>query len=167
MHLYSTEHRLRDFVFLHKPIPEFMNLANRHTIHGHKQEAVSCHAVNSGLFATALDSKKVVWVNSGFDADNDFSGRYNDEMMFSYARKSGYSGKGDLPRGVRAFNLTLSHDGQMRGLSYVIEGETGERSTDMVERSPPGFGFSLQTQCGVDPLASILTDVGMEDFVTN
>lgn len=143
MNLYSTGHKLRDFVFLHKPVPEYMNLANRHSISGHKQQAVSCHAVNTGLFATALDSGKVVWINSGYDADNDFSGRYNDEMMLSYARKSGSAGKGDLPRGVRAFNLTLSHSGKLHGLSYVIEGETGERSTDMHERSPPNFGFSL------------------------
>lgn len=96
----------RDFVFLHKPIPEFMNLANLYEITGHKQQAISCSAINTGLFATALESKKVVWVNAGFDPDNDFSGRYHDEVMFSYARKSGYGGKGDLPRGVRSFRLT-------------------------------------------------------------
>ena len=87
-------------------------------------------------------------------------------MMLSYARKSGSSGKGDLPRGVRAFNLTLTHHGSMHGLSYVIEGETGERSTDMHERSPPNFGFSLQTQCSVDPLADIISEVGMADYIT-
>lgn len=37
MHKFSHKHTLRDFIFLHKPIPEFMNLANLYTISGHKE----------------------------------------------------------------------------------------------------------------------------------
>jgi len=73
------------------------------------------------LFATALENKRTVWINSGFDADNDFSGRYHNEMMFSYARKSGFSGAGHLKRGARAFKLTLQDDKSLHGLSYVVE----------------------------------------------
>lgn len=135
---------MRDFIFLHKPIPEFMNLANLYEISGHKQQEIGCHALNSGLFAEALSGKRAVWINAGSDVDNDFSGRYHSEMMFSYSRKSGYGGAGDLPRGARAFRLTLDgSNASMHGLSYVIEGETGLKSTEMHPRKPPSFGFSL------------------------
>jgi len=77
------------------------------------------------MFATAVENKKVVWINAGFDQDNDFSGRYNNEMMLSYARKSGYGGVGDLPRGVRAIRLTQSGTSALHGMSYIVEGETG------------------------------------------
>ena len=56
LNLYSHNHKARDFVFLHKPVPEFMNLANLYNISGHKQEAISCSAINSGVFATAMES---------------------------------------------------------------------------------------------------------------
>ena len=102
-----------------------MNLANLYTISGHKEQAIGCHAINSGLFATALETKKAVWINAGSDADNDFSGRYHTEMMFSYSRKTGYGGKGNLPRGVRSFLLTKEAHSAMHGSSYIIEGDTG------------------------------------------
>ena len=104
---YSHHHHFRDFIFLHKPVPEFMHLANLYEISGHKGQEINCHALNSGLFATALDHKHTVWINAGHDANNDFSGRYHNEMMFSYARKSGFAGDGHLNRGVRAFKLHI------------------------------------------------------------
>jgi len=162
--LYSHKSDLRDFIFLHKPVPEFMNLANLYEISGHKEQAISCHAVNTGLFASGVESKKVVWMNAGYDANNDFSGRYHSEMMFSYARKSGYGGDGSLPRGVRAFRLTLNQHKALHGLSYIIEGDTGEKSTDMHKQKPPNFGFSLQTQCSVDPFATMFETVMHPDY---
>ena len=136
-----------------------MNLANLYTISGHKEQAIGCQALNTGLFATAVDSKKVVWINAGADVDNDFSGRYHSEMMFSYARKSGYGGEGNLPRGVRAFRLSLQSHDRLHGLSYIIEGETGHQSTDMGTHAPPNFGFSRQTQCSVDPFATMFDTI--------
>jgi hypothetical protein len=54
-----------------------MNLANNYDISGHKHQAISCHAINTGLFASGIESKKLVWINAGYDVDNDFSGRYH------------------------------------------------------------------------------------------
>ena len=150
-YLYSHGHRYRDFIFLHKPIPEFMHLANRYEISGHKQQEINCSALNSGLFATAMDKKKTVWVNVGNDAYNDFSGRYHEEMMFSYARKSGFSGPGNLKRGARAFRLSLDNENVLHGISYVVEEPSGKPSEMMQRQNAPTFGFSLQTECGVDP----------------
>lgn len=81
--LYSHDKHLRDFIFLHKPLPEFMNLVNTYEISGHKQQEINCQAINAGVFAAGLESKKTVWINAGHDANNDFSGRYHNEMMFS------------------------------------------------------------------------------------
>lgn len=120
--------------------------------------------MNTGLFASGVESKKVVWINAGSDVDNDFSGRYHSEMMFSYARKSGYGGKGNLPRGVRSFRLTLSSEEFLHGMSYIIEAETGLKSTDMHKQSPPNFGFSLQTQCSVDPFKTMFDSVMHPEF---
>lgn len=55
-----------------------MNMANLYDISGHKQQAIGCQAINTGLFAAAIEKEKVVWMNAGSDVDNDFSGRYND-----------------------------------------------------------------------------------------
>ena len=53
--LYSHDGKLRDLVFMHKPVPEFMNAANLYEISGHKQQAIGCHALNSGFFTAALE----------------------------------------------------------------------------------------------------------------
>lgn len=56
----------------------------------------------------------------------------------------------------------------MHGISYVIEGEAGTISQHMSKHSPPSFGFSLQTQCGVDPFATLfdtVMDMGLDDMM--
>ena len=141
-----------------------MNLVNNYEISGHKHQAIRCHAVNTGLFAAGVESKKVVWVNAGYDADNDFSGRYHSEMMFSYARKSGYGGEGSLPRGVRSFRLTLGQRDSLHGVSYIIEGDTGKKSELMHKQDSPNLGFSKQTQCSVDPFATMFATIMQPDF---
>ena len=51
---YGHSYRHRDFVFMHKPIQEFMTLSNLYQITGHKQQEIGCQAMNTGLFATAI-----------------------------------------------------------------------------------------------------------------
>lgn len=118
-----------------------MSLANHYEISGHKHQAIGCHSLNSGLYATALDSGRVVWINAGSDSENDFSGRYSNHMMMSYARKSGFGGEGSLPRGVRAMRISVDSNQRMTGYSYVIEAETGLPSTDMHKHSPPSYAI--------------------------
>ena len=89
-------------MFVHKPVPEFMTLANLYDITGHKEQVIGCQAMNTGLFATAMESRRVEWIGAGGDADNDFAGKYH-QLWLSYARKTGYSGEGSLPRGARVF----------------------------------------------------------------
>ena len=41
-HLYSHSNTHRDFIFMHRPLQEFMTLANEYSITGHKEQAISC-----------------------------------------------------------------------------------------------------------------------------
>ena len=40
--LYTHNYHLHDFVFLHKPIPQFMPQSNLYEISGHKHQAINC-----------------------------------------------------------------------------------------------------------------------------
>ena len=147
-HQYSHNHKHRDFVFTHRPLQEFMNLANLYNITGHKHEPIGCQAMNTGLFATCLNSKRVAWLGVGSDVDNDFAGRYH-ALWMSYARKTGYGGKGSLARGARVFRIEKRAGSFMHNSSYVIN-DDGDKDVDMDEKSPPTFQFAHQKQCSVD-----------------
>lgn len=122
--------KLRDFIFIHHPLQEFMHLANLYNHMGHKHQIINCQTLNTGLYAQAVESVKTAWISAGADADNDFAGRYHD-TFFSYARKSGYDDIGTLPRGARVFELEFKRGTGMKGSSYVLDGETLERNIDM------------------------------------
>jgi hypothetical protein len=94
----------RDFIFMHRPIQEFMTLGNMYSITGHKEQAINCQAVNTGMFAIAKQVNKIGWIGAGGDANNDFSGNYHD-IFLSYGRKSGFGGDGSLKRGARVFHF--------------------------------------------------------------
>jgi len=79
------------------------------------------------------------------------------------ARKSGFGGPGDLTRGARVFHLSLKHDNSLHGSSYVVEAPDAKQSTTMVRKTPPSFGFSKQTQCGVDRFAKTFGSLFFDD----
>lgn len=110
--------------------------------------------MNTGLFATSIYSQRTTWVGVGHDADNDFAGRYHGLYM-SYARKTGYGGKGSLPRGARVFEITKEDGAFMHGSSYVIN-DNGEKNVDMDARSPPTFQFSHQKECSTSVFKDFL-----------
>ena len=85
--------------------------------------------MNTGLFATSIYSQRTTWIGVGSDPDNDFAGKYH-ALWLSYARKTGYSGKGSLARGARVFELKKEDGAFMHGSSYVID-DTGEKNVDM------------------------------------
>ena len=80
-------------LFTHKPLQEFMQLANNYEVYGIKEQAVSCQAVNTGLFGAALTHKKTGWISVGGDADNDYAADFHG-IKLSYGRKSGSGGPG-------------------------------------------------------------------------
>lgn len=48
-------------------------------------------------------------------------------------------------------------------MSYVVEGPDGKQSKQMVRKTPPSFGFSKQTQCGVDPFEQVFGSVFFDE----
>ena len=102
--LYSHANKRRDFIFMHRPLQEFMFLGNAYSITGHKEQPINCQAVNTGMFSIAKHTEKVGWIGAGGDSNNDFSGSYHD-IFLSYGRKSGFSGDGNLLRGARVFHF--------------------------------------------------------------
>ena len=102
---HSHEYNYRDFLFMHRPIQEFMPMANLYHFFGNKQQVVGCQSLNTGLYAQSVESLKTAWISAGGDSNNDFAGKYHD-IYLSYARKSGYAGDGRLNRGARVFELT-------------------------------------------------------------
>jgi hypothetical protein len=149
---YSHHLSKRDILFMHRPIQEFMQLANNYDVYGTKQEAVGCQAINTGLFGAALTQKKTGWIATGGDPDNDFVAVYHN-MHMSYGRKSGSGGPGNLPVGARVFELKMVPQSLIVS-SWIVDAE-GNKNPDAEVRVAASFSFTHQTQCGVDPLASM------------
>jgi hypothetical protein len=135
--LYAHNNTRRDFMFMHRPIQEFMTLGNMYSITGHKQQAISCQATNTGMFAVAREKMGVGWIGAGGDSNNDFSGNYHD-IFLSYGRKSGFGGDGDLLRGARVFNFVKPQYDDMHVTTWVTD-ENGYRNADMVPHPAPYF----------------------------
>jgi hypothetical protein len=129
----------RDFLFMHRPIPEFMQMANNYDVYGTRQEAVGCQAVNTGLFGAALTNKKTGWISAGGDADNDYVSVYHG-MRLSYGRKSGSGGPGSLPVGARVFELKMVPSSMVVG-SHIVDAQ-GKKNPDAEVRLAASFAFT-------------------------
>lgn len=81
-----------------------MSLANHFEVLGNREDAVSCQAVNTGLYATGKMFNHVAWYGAGRDSSNDFVGNYHGQYL-SYARKTGKGGAGSLKQGARGFHM--------------------------------------------------------------
>jgi hypothetical protein len=74
-------------------------------------------------------------------------------MHMSYGRKSGSGGPGNLAVGARVFELKLVPQSLIVS-SWIVDAE-GNKNPDAQVRVAASFSFTHQTQCGVDPLASM------------
>ena len=82
-------------------------MANSFDIYGTREGPIKCQPLNTGLYATILESRRVKWIVSGEDCMNDFYGNYHGIDM-AYSRVSSEAdcpdGKGLKP-GARIFEL--------------------------------------------------------------
>lgn len=93
---------------MHIPVYEFMNLARSNRFVGHYGEDVACSSVDTDLFESISNSRRINWIACGHDHLNDFYGTYK-SIRLSYGRKTGYGDFGpDLPliQGARVFKIT-------------------------------------------------------------
>ena len=125
---------------MHRPLQEFMTLGNMYSITGHKEQAINCQAINTGMFAIAKQSGKVGWIGAGGDSNNDFSGNYHD-IFLSYGRKTGFGGDGDLKRGARVFHFEKRHGTEMKVQTWITDAE-GKRNDGMTTHPAPSLQIS-------------------------
>jgi len=122
---------------MHRPLQEFMTLSNIYSITGHKEQAINCQAINTGMFAIAKQSGKVGWIGSGGDSNNDFSGNYHD-IFLSYGRKTGFGGDGDLKRGARVFHFEKKNGTEMKVQTWITDAD-GKRNDEMITHPAPSL----------------------------
>jgi len=74
-------------------------------------------------------------------------------MRMGYGRKSGSGSPGVLSVGARVFELKMVPQSMVVS-SYTVDAK-GNKNPDADVRPAASFSFTHQTQCGVDPLASM------------
>lgn len=104
-------------VFLHIPLPEYVEVWKTGLCLGEKNEAVCCPNINTGLFAAMHLAGNVRGVFAGHDHVNDYEGLLYG-VRLCYGRATGYNtyGKDDFKRGARVIRL---HEDQPEFTSWL------------------------------------------------
>lgn len=141
--------KLPGYVFIHIPIPEYVDLWNLNPTYGVKYEDVTCSSVNTGLYGVMKSMGNIRMVASGHDHLNDYWGDYNGIKLF-YGRKTGPSGccqREDLKKGARVFEFSINPATDDIDLKSWIREEDGnidwqETATKVQDKEKP-----LQAYC--------------------
>ena len=93
-------------VFLHIPLPEYVEVWQTGRCQGEQNEAVCCPKINTGLFAAMHLAGNVRGVFAGHDHVNDYEGMLYG-VRLCYGRATGYNtyGKDHFKRGARVIRL--------------------------------------------------------------
>jgi hypothetical protein len=93
-------------VFIHIPLPEYVEVWQTGRCLGEKNEAVCCPKINTGLFAAMHLAGNVRGVFAGHDHINDYEGLLHG-LRLCYGRATGYNtyGQDDFKRGARVIRL--------------------------------------------------------------
>lgn len=99
-------HSLPSLLFMHIPLKEYESLDMVNATFGNSLEGcVSSADVNSGMFASLVETPDVMGVFAGHDHDNDYIGM-NGSIALGYGRVTGADAYGSLTRGARIISLT-------------------------------------------------------------
>jgi len=100
---------MTDLIFVYEPVQEVKEMINFWEVQGYRYQPVCCQQVNTGLFATAIESQKVGLIASGKDCNNDFHG-YFQGLHLVNGKKSGFKGCGEIGRGARIYKVSYKQD---------------------------------------------------------
>lgn len=99
-------HSVPSLLFLHIPLKEFETLEGDNKTFGNALEGgISSASVNSGMFASLVETQDMMGVFAGHDHDNDFIG-IKGSIALGYGRVTGADAYGSLTRGARIISLT-------------------------------------------------------------
>lgn len=96
---------LPSLAFFHIPLPEYHAAWEKGATVGQKGEAVCSPGLNSGFFATLVETGSVLGTFVGHDHANDYAAMLKG-VCLTYGRALGLDTYGDLTRGARVIELT-------------------------------------------------------------
>ena len=114
-------------LFMHVPIPEYLDVFNNYDYYGYKNDIVSCAWVNHGLFEMLYQTNMVQWISVGHDHKNSLNAIFHDKHLV-YGRKTGDSGlpvSDDMVSGARVFELSLNRNGSVDVETWIRESPDG------------------------------------------
>lgn len=116
---------LPSLAFFHIPLQEYAEVVDDDKTYGFKDEGAGCPAdLNTGLYASLIETDDVMGVFAGHDHNNDFVGldRY---IALGYGRSTGAQAYGDHPLGARVFDL---YEGQRKFDTWIATKEGREHA---------------------------------------
>jgi UDP-2,3-diacylglucosamine pyrophosphatase LpxH len=131
----EQDKRISSLMFCHIPIQEFIEVWDRETCYGQRNERVASAKVNSGLFASLVEQGDVMGVFAGHDHTNDYWGSLHG-IRLCYGRVTGDNAGGAIKRGARVIRLTA---GDRDFASWIREGD-GNLIKDQPEHLPANSG---------------------------
>ena len=141
-------------MFIHVPIPEFVDVWNNEICYGSKKEDCCCplvcffaiclphdKKVNTGLYDTMAELGDVRMLMVGHDHKDDYCGSFaaHPDLWLCYGRKTGfgsYDPRWPMHHGARVVELLRDSSGNIEFATWVRD-DWGEKVT-LEEHSPEG-----------------------------
>lgn len=125
--LAATHHNvpLPSLAFFHIPFPEYATAQVSGKPVGNKDERVSCAELNSGMFATMLETRAIMGTFVGHDHNNDFASIFHG-VCLAYGRKTGPLSYHKLPSG--GGRVIVLQEGVRGFTSWIRTSEGGVES---------------------------------------
>lgn len=126
----AAHHALRNggkpvpgLAFFHIPLHEYAEVVNDVKTYGERREGAGAPgAVNSGLFASAIETGALMGIFTGHDHDNDYVGMTKG-VALGFGRCTGAEAYGDLVRGARIIDM---YDNNRRFDTWIVTPEGRE-----------------------------------------
>jgi len=142
--------------FVHMPPAQVIDLRSHYTVIGHMNEPISCHSENdTQLVDLMLEIGSIKGIFFGHDHSNDFIGKYRDQILLGYGRKSGYGSYGPSMRVAKGARVILITQDPF-SIKTWIRNENGS-----IDIQPTHQPQDFLLKCGQNEMDSIHVEWGM------